>query len=438
MRHVRLRPEERLLCGVAEMQSREVYLRNRSGRPGNPPAGRSRWTAQMAAAATASIYAGTDEPADVDPDLLGTPPRDRRPRARRARSDKSRTTVAQEWRSGRERQERMYAETEAAQAAAASTLENTRMVGVIPGVIERIRIATWNGSGWGPSSLAVGSMPRLLEWSPDVVCLTETWAMDGNPPSPGYTSFGMEMAGRRSGGVKLLVRMALRSRPVGVIDLPGGQAVLAAMTGGIIGAVYAPPKASVKELKSFLNVISAHPGALVLGGDWNARSEQWDASGGNIRGSAISGHWRLRVAAPLGFTFTGTGGAASTVDCFVNAGAVTFTERPVVARDSFLSTPTAHRPVLADFQFRDSGGPEERHIRPSVLGTEYVRERAAGLYGRILPVLEQFLVQVRTAENLEEGYEMLSTALKVPFVQCSKPRRFRPSWTGKLDADRRK
>jgi hypothetical protein len=106
---------------------------------------------------------------------------------------------------------------------------------------------------------------------------------------------------------------------------------------------------------------------------------------------------RLRVAAPLGFTFTGTGGATSTVDFFVNAGAVTFTERPVVARDSFLSTPKAHRPVLADFQFRDSGGPEERHIRPSVLGTEYVRERAAGLYGRNLPGLEQFLDQVRTA-----------------------------------------
>jgi hypothetical protein len=121
-----------------------------------------------------------------------------------------------------------------------------------------------------------------------------------------------------------------------------------------------------------------------------------------------------------------------------SAGAVTFTERPVVARDSFLSTPTAHRPVLADFQFRASGGPGERHIRPSVLGLEYVRERAAGLYGRNLPALEKLLDQVRTAENLEEWYEMLCTTLKKPFVHCSKPRRFRSSWTGKLDADRRK
>jgi hypothetical protein len=422
MRYVRMRPIDRYRCTVAEMQNREVHLRNMARRPGNGPAGRRGWTTQMTAAATASIYAGTDEPADVDRELVGTPPRGRRPRARRERSNTSNVTVAQQWKIGQERQERMYAETAI----------------VIPGTIERLRIATWNGSGWGPSSLAVGSMPRLLEWSPDVVCLTETWAMDGNRPSPGYTSFGMELAGRRSGGVKLLVRTALRPSPVGVIDLPGGQAVLAAITGGIVGAVYAPPKASVKELKRFLNVLSAHPGALVLGGDWNARSEQWDASGGNLRGAAISGHRRLRVAAPLGFTFTGTGGAASTVDFFVNAGAVTFTERPVVARDSFLSTPTAHRPVLADFQFRDSGGPEERHIRPSVLRSEYARERAAGLYARNLPALEQLLDQVTTAENLEEWYEMLCTVLKEPFVQCSKPRRFRPSWTGKLDMDRRK
>jgi hypothetical protein len=245
MRHVRLRPEERFLCGVAEMQSREVYLKNRSGRPGNPPAGGNGWTAQMAAAATASIYAGTDEPADVDPELVGTHPRDRIPRAHRARSDTSRTIVAQEWRSGRERQERMYAETEV----------------VIPGTIERLRIATWNGSGCGSSSLAVGFMPPLLEWSQEVVCLTETWAMDGNPSSPGYRCFGTEMSGRRSGGLKLLVRTALRPRPLGVIDLPGDQAVLAAITGGIVGAAYVPPKASVRELKSFLNVLSAHPGA---------------------------------------------------------------------------------------------------------------------------------------------------------------------------------
>jgi endonuclease/exonuclease/phosphatase (EEP) superfamily protein YafD len=70
------------------------------------------------------------------------------------------------------------------------------------------------------------------------------------------------------------VRATLRPRPVGVIDLPGGQEVLAGIIGCIVGAVYVAPKASVKELKQFLSVLSSHPGALVLGGDWNARSTQ--------------------------------------------------------------------------------------------------------------------------------------------------------------------
>jgi hypothetical protein len=100
------------------------------------------------------------------------------------------------------------------------------------------------------------------------------------------------------------------------------------------------------------------------------------------------------MAAPLGFPFTVTGGAASAVHFFVTEGAVTFTERPVVCRDYFLTTPSAHRPVLSDLQFRETGGPEERYIRPSVLASEYVVECAAGLYARNIPTLETLPDQV--------------------------------------------
>jgi hypothetical protein len=49
--------------------------------------------------------------------------------------------------------------------------------------------------------------------------------------------------------------------------MAGGQAVLATVSDGIIGSVYAPPSATVAELSKFIRKLQSFHGAIILSGD---------------------------------------------------------------------------------------------------------------------------------------------------------------------------
>jgi hypothetical protein len=143
-------------------------------------------------------------------------------------------------------------------------------------------------------------------------------------------------------------------------------------------AVFARPRAPFKDLKTFLRLLAARPGALLFGGDWNAQDDQWDAAGANVRGRVTANMRNFRVAASYGFTFAGTAGSQSTVDFFLYRGAIIMVASSTAATDGFLSPPNAHRPINVDIQWRDTGCMDEREIRPSVLQSKVVQEKAKG------------------------------------------------------------
>jgi hypothetical protein len=72
---------------------------------------------------------------------------------------------------------------------------------------------------------------------------------------------------QRAGGVILLVKQALQPKYITTINMAGGQAVLATVSGGIIGSVYAPPRATVAELSKFIRKLQSFHGAIILAGD---------------------------------------------------------------------------------------------------------------------------------------------------------------------------
>jgi exonuclease III len=124
---------------------------------------------------------------------------------------------------------------------------------------------------------AVGLVPRLLrlleEHRLDYVCLSETRAKPTSLTSvSGYVLFAPSL--RNSGGVALLIKATLDPKHLANIDMPGGQAVLASVTGGIVGSIYAPPRASTHELQSFILRLRCYQAAKLLVGDWNARAVQ--------------------------------------------------------------------------------------------------------------------------------------------------------------------
>jgi hypothetical protein len=120
---------------------------------------------------------------------------------------------------------------------------------------------------------AVGRLPEMLrkteEQRPDYVSLSETWAC---PKSflimENYALY--QSPARRAGGVIILVKQALRLKYLTTIVMAGGQAVLATVLGGIIGYVYAPPRATVAEPSEFIRKLQSFHGAMILAGDWNA------------------------------------------------------------------------------------------------------------------------------------------------------------------------
>jgi hypothetical protein len=96
----------------------------------------------------------------------------------------------------------------------------------------------WNCDGLS----AVGRLPAMLriveEQMPEYVCLSETWACLKSFLNVQNYAFYKSPA-QQAGGVILLVKQALRPKYLTPIIMAGGQAVLATVSGGIIGHVQA-------------------------------------------------------------------------------------------------------------------------------------------------------------------------------------------------------
>jgi hypothetical protein len=65
----------------------------------------------------------------------------------------------------------------------------------------------------------------------------------------------------------LWVKTELKPNHHATILMAGGQGVLARVAGGLVGAVYAPPRATQTELSAFIRVVKNYPGALLFSGD---------------------------------------------------------------------------------------------------------------------------------------------------------------------------
>lgn len=313
---------------------------------------------------------------------------------------------------------------------------------------ERHRLLTWNGGGFSAQSSALNRLPALLaDLDVDVAALTETWAfrgemLAGHPAWTGYDAFGVRPKSAHQGGAILLCRKKLRAKFAGEICMAGGQAVLASVPGGLAGAAYARPGAPVAELVDFIRRLETLPGAVILGGDFNAKSLQWDSGGGNLRGAALARARKLLVAAPLGGTFHIRHGRRSCLDLVVSMGPVTVTRRPETAEPyphlhKATLAPMTHVPVVAEFEWRASAaGSRERFLRPAVLADEKTISRAESLWDVQLPALETLLDQVKDAADLEQWYHEYAQVMRSPFLAGSKPARAKPSWTRHLDRQR--
>lgn len=311
---------------------------------------------------------------------------------------------------------------------------------------ERHRLLTWNGGGFSAQSSAISRLPALLaDLDVDVAALTETWAyqgemLAGHSAWTGYDAFGVQPKSAHQGGAILLCRKNLHAKFAAEICMAGGQAVLASVSGGLVGAAYARPGAPVAELVEFIRRLEALPGAVILGGDFNAKSLQWDSSGGNLRGAALAQAKKLEVAAPLGGTFHIRNGRRSCLDLVVSMGPVTVTRRPETAephQENAVMAPMTHVPVVAEFEWRASAsGSRDRLVRPAVLADEKILSRAESQWDVQLPALEILLDQVKNEAELEQWYQEYVQVMRGPFLAGSKPARAKPSWTRHLDRQR--
>ncbi len=301
----------------------------------------------------------------------------------------------------------------------------------------RGRLIQWNAEGLaanGPVQI-LHNLIRLH--APDYLCLQETWAMpDSLTVGPEYKTFFSSRDDSR--GAALLIRTALKPRFLTTISTPGGLAILATVPGGIVGSVYAPPRATAAELAAFITRLLKYNGAMLLAGDWNSRSTYWGEKSGRAqaRGNCLTTRRRLHTHAPLEHSFTGSRGT-STVDLVVTAGQVTVIGVPKLV---FPGKPSVygHQPLLTPVEWRAPRNPDRR-IRPSRLADQKIQESASAFYSDSLPEIADALGLVANVADLDLWYAVLTNTLKMPFQEAAgaKPRRSRPGWTAQLDLLRR-
>jgi hypothetical protein len=65
----------------------------------------------------------------------------------------------------------------------------------------------------------------------------------------------------------LWVKTELKPKHHATILMAGGQGVLARVAGDLVGAVYATPRATQKELSAFFRGVKNYQGALLFSGD---------------------------------------------------------------------------------------------------------------------------------------------------------------------------
>jgi hypothetical protein len=297
-------------------------------------------------------------------------------------------------------------------------------------------VLQWNADGLAE----VGQVPRMLrvieEQRPDYVCLSEIWARPASLAVPGYNLYASPP--NRKGGVALLVKNSLCPTHLATLNLPGGQAVLATVAGGIIGSVYAPPRASAAELGEFIQVLKRYQGAMILAGDWNARAVEWSDIP-SVRGDCLRNSRRLSVHAPLHRSFTSSRGDTSNIDLVVTAGRVAVIGVPELVYPGRVDHP-GHRPVVTRIQWRapGTGADCDRRIRPTRLKSPETHQAASEYYADHLPDIAAALEAVRGATDMDIWYNILSSTLREPFVEARrKPSRARPGWSRDLDQLRR-
>jgi hypothetical protein len=256
---------------------------------------------------------------------------------------------------------------------------------------------------------------------------------DSFSAAPEYKLFRSPLSSSR--GVALLIKTALKPRYLTTISMPGGLAILATVSGGIVRSVYAPPRATAPELAAFITRLRNYNGAMVLAGDWNSRSTNWDAKCGRAqaRRNCLSTARRFCTHAPFENSFTGSRGA-STVDLVVTAGHATAIGVPQLV---FPGGPSVygHQPLITPLEWRSPRNDADRRIRPSRLADQQIQEAASVFYSDSLPQLADALDLVASTVYLDLWYKMLTSTLRMPFQEpCgAKPRRSRPGWTAELD-----
>lgn len=153
-----------------------------------------------------------------------------------------------------------------------------------------VKFLSWNVNGLGTR------WPELLqlitEEAPGVVFLQETMLAPGAdlPPVQGYTTYRADRAGRRGGGVAILVHHSLRHTPynLGFLGISSIEAVGVRIKGAqgpiILLSVYLPPNTATKR---DLFKIPAVGEAFIAFGDLNARHPAWGAPRPNRIGACL-------------------------------------------------------------------------------------------------------------------------------------------------------
>jgi hypothetical protein len=289
----------------------------------------------------------------------------------------------------------------------------------------------WNCDGLS----AVGRLPEMLrmtaEERPDYVCLSETWACPKSSLKvENYAVYQSPV--QRVGGVILLVKQTLRPKYLTTIIMPGGQAILATVPGGIIGSVYAPPRSTVAELSDFIRKLQSFHGAMILAGDWNARAVEWSDTP-SARGDCLKNARRFRIHASLHRSFRSSRGNASNIDLVVTTGRVELIGFPELMAGHNPER-QGHSPILSRLQWRNPSSRTDMRIRPSRLSNPRTREQAADHYADYLPGIANAMDMVQNESDMDLWYELLTSALREPFLETEqKPNRARPGWSKDLD-----
>jgi Reverse transcriptase (RNA-dependent DNA polymerase)/Endonuclease-reverse transcriptase len=269
------------------------------------------------------------------------------------------------------------------------------------------------------------------EQRPDYVCLSETWACPKSPLNvENYAVY--QSPAQRMGGVILMVKQTLLPKYLTTILMPGGQAILATVPGGIIGSVYAPPRATVAELSEFIRKLQSFRGAMILAGDWNARAVEWSDTP-SARGNCLKNVRKFRIHASLQRSFRSSRGNASNIDLVVTSGRVELIGFPELLADRKPER-QGHSPILSRLQWRNPSSRADMRIRPSRLSNPHIREQAAEHYADYLPSIANAMDMVQNESDMDLWYELLASTLREPFRETErKPNRVRPGWSKNLD-----